>query len=349
MPPAPRKKRGALIAVAFVVLGGGATAAILASQHGGDDRKHAHHPHDAGAAVAQVSPDAALAAIADAAAGVDEDQLLIGLGEMEADKNWPGIIRMAGVVSNNPTITKYVDSAKAAYRTEQVAALAAYSKRHDCTSAKTAHDEAIKVLAEAAPDFDKAATCTAAPKPATPLLDANALAEKASAELGKGDFQKALADADASLAKDPKNLTALDVAARAACSTGDPAMADRAKGYLMKLEPNDRVVAMQVCKDHGLKLAKPTKPPGPTTKPLDLADVPKELATARGQFEARNFAATEKSALRVLGVQPGNREALRLLGLSACTLHHQQYVDQVLAHIPKRAPLAREIRNACEQ
>src|SRR4029077_8810072 len=101
--------------------------------------------------------------------------------------------------------------------------------------------------------------------------------------LGKGDFSKALADADAALAKDPKNLTALDVAARAACSTGDPAMADRAKGYLARLEPNDGVVAAQVCKDHGLKFAKPTKPPGSTTtpaKPLDPADVPKELATA---------------------------------------------------------------------
>ena len=49
MPPAPKKKRGALIAAAVLVLGGGATAAILASQHGNDDRKHAHHPRDAGA------------------------------------------------------------------------------------------------------------------------------------------------------------------------------------------------------------------------------------------------------------------------------------------------------------
>ena len=296
--------------------------------------------------------DAALAIVADAgSAAVDEEQLLIGLGEMEADKNWPGIIRMAGVVSNNPTITKYVDNAKSAYRTEQVAALAAYTKRHDCTSAKTAHDEAIKVLPEAAPDFDKAATCTAAPaKPATPQPDANALAERASAELGKGDFQRALGDADAALAKDPKNLTALDVAARAACSTGDPAMTDRAKGYLAKLEPNDRVVAAQVCKDHGIKFAKPAKPPGPTTTtPLDPADVPKESRSARDQLQARNFAAAEKSALRVLGVEKDNREALRVLGFSACALHHQQYVDQVLAHMPKRGPLAREIRNACEQ
>jgi serine/threonine-protein kinase len=353
LPPAPKKKRGALVAVAVLVIGGGATAAILASQHGTDDRKHAHHPHDAGAAIAALAPDAALvAADAGSPAGVDEDQLLIGLGEMEADKNWPGIIRMAGVVSNNPTITKYVDNAKSAYRTEQVAALAAYTKRHDCTSAKTAHDEAVKVLPEAATDFDKAATCSAAPaKPPTPQPDANALAEKASGELGKGELDKALADADAALAKDPKNLTALDVAARAACSTGDPAMADRAKGYLARLEPNDRVVAAQVCKDHGIKFAKPTKPPGSTkpTKPLDPADVPKELATAREQFDAHNFAAAEKSALRVLGVEKGNRDAMRALGLSACALHHQQYVDQVLARLPKRAPLAREIRNACEQ
>ncbi|HET9991401.1 MAG TPA: hypothetical protein VFQ65_22880, partial [Kofleriaceae bacterium] len=174
----------------------------------------------------------------------------------------------------------------------------------------------------------------------------NALAERASGELGKGDYKQALADADAALAKDPKNLTALDVAARAACSTGDPAMADRAKGYLAKLEPNDRVVAAQVCKDHGIKFAKPTKV---NDKPLDPADVPKELATAKQQFDAHSFAAAEKSALRVLGILPNNREGLRVLGLSACALHHQQYVDQVLAHVPKRAPLAREIRAACEQ
>ena len=345
MPPAPKKKRGALIAAAVVVLGGGATAAVIASQHG--DSKPAHHHRDAGAQVAQVVPDAAIAI--DAGAAVDEDQLLIGLGEMEADKNWPGIIRMAGVVSNNPTITKYVGNAKTAYRSEQVAALAAYANRHDCTSAKTAHDEAVKVLPEAAPDFDKAATCSAAPaKPPTPQPDANALAERASGELGKGDYKKALDDADAALAKDPKNLTALDVAARAACSTGEPAMADRAKGYLAKLEPNDRVVAGQVCKDHGIKFARPTKPPS-SSKPLAMAEVPKELTTARQQLDGRNFTAAEKSALRVLEVEPNNREALRVLGLSACALHHQQYVDQVVAHMPKRGPLAREIRAACEQ
>ncbi|HEY6035723.1 MAG TPA: serine/threonine-protein kinase [Kofleriaceae bacterium] len=351
LPPAPAKKRGALLAVAVLVVGGGATAAILATQRGGDGhREHtAHRARDAGAAVALTTPDAAPAFVADAA-GIDQDQLLIGLGEMEADKNWPGIIRMAGVVSNNPTVEKYVANAKTAYRTEQVAALAAYAKRHDCTSAKTAHDEAIKVLPEAAADFAKAATCTAAPKPVTHEPDANALAEKASGELGKGDFKQALVDADASLAKDPKNLTALDVAARAACSTGDPAMADRAKSYLAKLEPNDRVVAAQVCKDHGIKFAKPTKPPGSGPGgPLDPADVAKEQTAMRQQLAARNYATVEKSALRILGVEKGNREALRALGLAACALHHQQYVDQVLARLPRRAPVAREIRNACEQ
>jgi len=347
LPPAPQKRRGLAIALAVLVVGGGATAAILATQRGGDGRKEhtAHRPHDAGAAVAQTTPDAAPAIVADAA-GVDEDQLMIGLGEMEADKNWPGIIRMAGVVANNPTVEKYVANAKTAYRTEQIAALSAYAKRHDCTSAKAAHDEAIKVLPEAAAEFAKAATCTAVAKPVTHEPDANALAEKASAELGKGDYKQALVDADAALAKDPKNLTALDVGARAACSTGDPAMADRAKSYLAKLEPNDRVVAAQVCKDHGIKFGKPTKPPGP---PLDPADIAKEQTAMREQLAARNYAAVEKSALRVLGVEKLNREAMRALGLAACALHHQQYVDQVLARFPKRAPIAREIRNACAQ
>jgi len=356
MPPAPKKSRGPLIAVAVLVVGGGATAAILATQHGSEPKRAAHVAKDA-ASIAQATPDAAIALVADAAT-VDQDQLLIGLGEMEADKNWPGIIRMAGVVTNNPTVEKYVTNAKTAYRTEQLAALGAYAKRHDCTSAKTAHDEAVKVLPEAAPDFDKAATCTAAPKPVSHELDANALAEKASAELGKADYKQALADADASLAKDPKNLTALDVAARAACSTGDPAMADRAKGYLAKLEPNDRVVAAQVCKDHGIKFAKPTRPPGTgsgsgsaanPTGPLEIADVPKALASAKQELDAGNNAAAEKSALRILGVERFNHEALRVLGLSACALHHQQYVDQAISRLPRRGAIVREIRNACEQ
>jgi len=348
--PAPvlvKKKRGALIAAAVIVLGGGAAAAI-ALTHGDSKPQVAAAPRDA-ALIAQATPDAAAEAPADAAApSVDEDQLILGLGEMEADKNWAGIIRMASVAPNNPVIAGVVAKAKTAYRDEETKALAAYASRHDCTSAKAAREDAVKLLPEATDDFTKAAICTPAPaKPPTATAPTpDELANRASDELAKGDFKSALADADQVLAKDPKNATALDVAARAACSTGDPAMADRAKGYLAKLAPTERVAAAQVCKDHGIKFPKPTAPP-PTK--LDPDDVPKVLAEGRAALKQGNFAGAEKAALRVVAILPGNREALRILGLSACALHHQQYVDQVISHLPKRGPLIREIRDACER
>ena len=95
----------------------------------------------------------------------------------------------------------------------------------------------------------RAATCSAAP-PAQVVDPAIA----ASTALDKGDFATALTLAEQALAKDPKNSTALDVAARAVCSTGDVEQADKAKQYLAKLDPQDRVVAGQVCKEHGITL-----------------------------------------------------------------------------------------------
>ncbi|MEO8553845.1 MAG: serine/threonine-protein kinase, partial [Kofleriaceae bacterium] len=199
-PPAPpRKKRGGLIAAAVIVLGGGAAAAIALTRGGGD--KVAAAPRDA-ALVAQLTPDASAQVVPPAIdAGlptVDEDQLILGLGEMEADKNWPGIIRMASVAPNNPVIAGVVVKAKAAYRAQETKALAAYASRHDCTSARTARDEAVKLLPEAADDFTKAATCTpaAATPPTATAPTPDELAMRASAELAKGDYKTALADAD---------------------------------------------------------------------------------------------------------------------------------------------------------
>jgi eukaryotic-like serine/threonine-protein kinase len=343
MPPAPKKKRGAVLVVIGIVVVG---AAVALSQSGGD-KKHAHAAHhDAGVQIAQVTPDAAV--VLDAAvSNVNEDQLLMSLGAMDSDHDWKGIIRMANVETNNPAITGLVTKAKDQYKTEQTQALASYAKRHDCTSAKRVHDESVKVLPDATANFDQAATCTAAPP--APVVDP---AIAASAALDKGDFAKALTLAEQALAKDPKNSTALDVAARAVCSIGDVNQADKAKQYLAKLDPQDRVVAAQVCKEHGITFAKPTAPPKPpTTKPGPIAeaDIMKESANAKALLKSRNFPAAESLALRILDTEPGNGAALRVLGISACMLKHEPNVEKALFAVYKRGPIAREIRAACNR
>jgi Flp pilus assembly protein TadD len=169
----------------------------------------------------------------------------------------------------------------------------------------------------------------------------------ASTALDKGDFATALTLAEQALAKDPKNSTALDVAARAVCSTGDVKQTDKAKQYLAKLDPQDRVVAGQVCKDHGIKFAKPTAPPKPG--PIAEADIMKESANAKGFLRSQNFPAAEALALRILETEPGNGAALRVLGISACRLKHEANVERALFAVYKRGPIAREIRAACNR
>ena len=345
MPPEPRKKRGALLAVIGVVVVGGGAAAFALSQ-GGGEKKHAHAAHhDGGTQIAQVAPDAV--ALDAAVSNVNEDQLLMSLGAMDSDHDWKGIIRMANVETNNPAITGLVTKAKDQYKTEQTQALASYAKRHDCTSAKRVRDESVKVLPDSTADFDQAATCTAAPP--APVVDP---AIAASAALDKGDFAKALTLAEQALAKDPKNSTALDVAARAVCSTGDVKQADKAKQYLAKLDPQDRVVAAQVCKDHGIMFAKPSAPPKPPTSkpgPIAEADIMKENANAKALLRSQNFPAAESLALRILETEPGNGAALRVLGISACRLKHEANVEKALFAVYKRGPIARDIRAACNR
>ncbi|MEO8841520.1 MAG: serine/threonine-protein kinase [Kofleriaceae bacterium] len=339
MPPPPKPRRGALLAVLGVVVVGGGAAAFALSQRGGD-KHHAHAAHrDAGTQLAQATPDAAPVA---APESVDEDQLLLSLGAMDSDHNWKGIIRMANVATSNPAITQLVTKAKDQYKTEQTEALASYAKRHDCTSAKRVHDESIKVLPDATADFDQAARCTAAPAQAIDPAIA------ASAALDKGDIARALALAEQALAKDPKNSTALDVAARAVCSTGDVKQADKAKQYLAKLDPKDRVVAGQVCKEHGIVFAKPAAPPA-KSGPIDEADIPNELGNAKNLMKAHSFPAAEALAIRILATEPNNGAALRVLGISGCRLGHEANVQRALSHVFRRGPIAREIHEACDR
>ena len=344
MVQAPKKNRGGLIAIGAILVAGGAAAAFALTS-GGGEKKHAAHAHrDGGAIIGQVTPDAAAP---DAGTAVNEDQLMLSLGAMDSDHDWKGIIRMANVETNNPTITGLVTKAKTEYTAEQSQALRSYAKRHDCTSAKRVHDESVRVLPEAAATFDAAATCTAAPAQAVDPATA------ASAALDKGDYAKALALAEQVLAKDPKSETALDIAARAVCSTGDVSQADKAKGFLAKLDPQDRVVAAQVCKDHGITFPKPP-PPKPDPKkpakgPIDPADIPTEATNAKNLLQDNNFAAAEVLALRILKTQPDNAVGLRVLGLSACALDHPDNVQRVLDRVYKRGPIAREVRQACSR
>jgi hypothetical protein len=341
MPDAPKKKRGGLIALAaLVVVGGGAAAFGLTRNADEPEKKHVvQHHRDAGTQVAIVNagamPDAA-------AAKTDDTQLVMSLGEMEADHDWKGIIRLANVETTNPTINDLVAKARTAYKTEQTAALASYAKRHDCTSAKRVHDQSVSVLPEATVDFDKAAICTATSP--TPQVDP---ATAASQALDAGDWQKALALAEQALAKDPKNSTALDVAARALCTSGDQKQADKAKSYIAQLDAQDKVVAGQVCKDHGIRFPKPTAPPKPTG-PIAEADIFKENKNASTLSRNHKDAEAEALALRILATEPGNGQALKVLGVSGCRLHHQANVDRALASVYKRGPIAREIRTECD-
>jgi hypothetical protein len=356
MPPvdAPKRPRGGMIAIGAIVVAGGAAAAFVLTSNSGEKKHPAHGHRDGGALIAQITPDAA----GDAGTAVNEDQLMLSLGEMESDHDWKGIIRMANVETNNPTITGLVTKAKTEYTAEQSQALTSYAKRHDCTSAKRVHDESLRVLPEASATFDAAATCTAAPAAQSLPGGGQAVdsATAASTALDKGDNATALALAEQALAKDPKSETALDIAARAVCSTGDVSRADKAKGFLAKLDPQDRVVAAQVCKDHGITFPKPTnsknndpnkKPPN--KGPIDPNDIPTEANNAKNLFRDNNLAAAEALALRILDTQPGNPVALRVLGLSACALGHPQHVQRVLDRVYKRGPIARDVRKACNR
>ncbi|MFT3698139.1 MAG: serine/threonine-protein kinase [Kofleriaceae bacterium] len=346
-PDAPKKKRGALIAAVVVVLGGGAAAAFALTrgdhepkkQHHREDKPVAATPADA-AVVATPTPDAA------ATPSVNEDDLLISLGEMKGDQNWKGIIRMANFQTTNDKIKNLVDEAKQNFAKEQTASLASYAKRHDCTSAKRVLEESEQVLPDQKDAFEKAATCTAAPAP-TPTVD---LAQQASQALAKGDYANALALADKALAKDPKNETALDVAARAVCSSGDntPATKTKATSYLSKLSPAERTAAGKVCMEHGIKFDKPGAPPKAQPITSD-SEVPAAEQSAKQFLRNGNFAAAEQRGLQLLDFNPNNQVGLRVTGIASCKLGHQANLDRVLNQLSRirHSSLGQQIRDAC--
>jgi len=352
LPEAPKHKRGALIVAAVVILGGGA-AAIAVTQRGRAKKPaHTEKYREGPAAPA----DAAVAAVAiDAAPAAPDDTMVTGLVNLRAEKDWDAILTMTGgKPTGNPKVDDLVALAKTSYTEERVVALKGYATRHDCAGARKGLDDSVKTLPDGAATFAAAAKCT--PASARPQPSADDIANSASEALEKDDYGTALALADQALKKDPKNLTALDTAARAACSTGDRAMADRAKGYLAKLPPADRVVAAKVCRDKGITFARPPAPPTAQEPPLTMAQVPAELDNMKRLLAEEKNVDAQKLARRLLAITPKNGAAWRALGISSCNLHQEGAADKAIAELEqsstnqtKRRQFIKEINQACHR
>ena len=360
LPEAPKQKRGAFIIAAVVILGAGAAAAIALTQRGsGKKAAHAEKHRDETPAPANATVAAAVTAVSDAGAADPDDTMVPGLISLRAEKDWDAILTMTGGKrTGNPKIDAIVTLAKTSYTDERVAALKSYAARHDCAGARKGLDDSVKTLPDGAATFAAAAKCTPAPAKQQPSADD--IANSASEALEKDDYGSALALADQALKKDPKNLTALDTAARAACSTGDKAMADRAKGYLGELPPPDRVVAAKVCRDKGITFGKPTAPPGqpPAAQepPLTSAQVPAAVDNVRRLLGEGKNADAQKLARRLLVITPKNGAALRALGISSCNLHQEGVAAKAIAELEypgagsnKRKQFIKEINQACHR
>ena len=61
---------------------------------------------------------------------------------------------------------------------------------------------------------------------------------------------------------------------------------------------------------------------------------------------SQNYTNAMASAQKVLQVQPGNRDALRMEGVAACHLHQYDVARTILAKHPPRA-MELAIRRAC--
>ncbi|CAN5612887.1 hypothetical protein BH11MYX1_BH11MYX1_46310 [soil metagenome] len=357
---AHKKKRGVAIIAAIVVLGGAAAAVITITQSTGKQTAPAEAHRDAGVTVVIAPADSALViAPVDAAPAPADEAMLSGLVSLREDKDWDAILTMTGgKATGDPKIDEIVAFAKTNYTGERVAALKGYAARHDCAGARKGLDDSKKTLPEQATTFAAAAKCVAAaPKPQPSADD---IANSASEALEKNDYGSALALADQALKKDPKNLTALDTAARAARSTGDRAMADRAKGYLGKLSPADRVVATKVCRDKGITFARPAAPPRPPTSPeppIARAQIGLELANANRLLLDANYGDAQKLAKRILAADAGNSGALRVYGLASCHLNQTTNAQDAISSLGRpgtglgvlrRQKFIEEINAACD-
>ncbi len=345
--PPSRRRRGVLLVAAIVVLGGGAAAAIAVSQQGGNR---------AASAVVAAAPADAVVATLDAATAVADEAMVAGLVSLSADKDWDAILTMTGgKASENPRIVELVALARTSYTDERVTALKGYATRHDCAGARKALADSVKTLPEEAERFSAAAKCTA-PVP-RPQPSAGDIANSASQALEKDDFGSALRLADEALKKDPANLTALDTAARAACLTGDLAMADRAKRYLRLLPPADRIVAAKVCRDKGIMFARPPSPPGPRggSEVPPMQRVGTELEIAKQQLAAGTFGDAQRLAKRILAVDAANLGALRVYGVASCRLDQKSAAQEAISSLerlalakPRRQQAIDEINAACD-
>ena len=358
---APTKKRGAAVIAVIVVLGAAAVAVIATTQHGGKKSGHAEKHRDAVVAVAPVDAAVRLApadaAPIHAAPAPANDAMLAGLLSLRDDKDWDAILTMTGgKATGDPRVDDLVAFAKTNYTGERVAVLQGYSARHDCAGARKALDDSVKTLPEHATTFATAARCVATPP--KPQPSAGDIANAASEALEKDDYGSALRLADQALKKDPENLTALDTAARAACSTGDKAMADRARGYLRKLPPADRVVPAKVCKDKGVTFAKPAAPLRPPTSaegPIARAEIGAELEHARQLLLGKKYGDAQSLAKRILGTDAGNVGALRVYGLASCHLHQKANAQDAISSLARpgsgmihRQTFIDEINAACD-
>lgn len=359
---APTKKRGAAVIAAIVVLGAAVAAAVAVSantQRGGKRSGYAEKRRDAGVAVAVAPEDAAVTiATIDAAPAPADDAMLAGLLSLREDKDWDAILTMTGgKATGDPRVDDLVDFARTNYTGERVAVLQGYAARHDCAGARKALDDSVKTLPERATSFATAARCVAAP--AKPQPSAGDIANAASEALEKDDYGSALRLADQALQKDPENLTALDTAARAACSTGDKAMADRARGYLRKLPPADRVIPAKVCKDKGVTFEKPAAPPRPPTdaeRPIVRSETGAEIEHARQLLAGKKYGDAQTLAKRILGADPGNAGALRVYGLASCHLHQKASARDAISSLARpgsgmirRQNFIDEINAACDR
>jgi hypothetical protein len=342
----PIKRRSPAVAAAgIMVLLGGVGAATYFATRGGDKPaavRDAAAVATTGSAV--LPPDAAPLAPTPADATLDPE--IADMQALAATKDWAAMLTLAKHHADDPAIAPQIATAKQAYTAQQTETIAEYAKRGDCGSAKSTAKVAAELVPENAAAFDKAATCAAKPKPAQASL-----ADQASDAYDAEQYAKALQLAQQALQKNPKDVDALRVAARAACQTKDAALAQK---LIAQLAPADRKAPVLVCQVNKVALAKPPEPPKPpgdtTPKPPDKppanpVEVKKALDAAKAAQASTNWPNAFAEANKVLAVQPANRDALRIAGIAACKMHQPQVAMKIAENAPPVVQM--RIRRAC--
>ena len=319
VPPAPRKRRAlAIAAVAVVAAGAGAYALV---GRPGDDKSAMHavpHPHDAGPPLVSYAPPV------DAAPRVDP-KLRDRLKQLANERDYQGILVFADAGQNDPQVAAIVADAKAKYVDLHTTEIAQHAGRGECAQATLEAGEGAKLAPDAAAAFDKAAVCTAKPKPT------GATAEQAGAAYAKGDYKSALALAKQVLAKQPQDVGALGIATRAACVLHEDA---DAKAYFAKLPPSERSTPWSKCRDEGIDVR----------APLD-AETKNDVQQAESAGSSHDWARAETEAKKALALEPKSRNALYELGVALCHEHKTADFDELMARVGPM--VAGRIRRSC--